>query len=231
MLCRCEAFVSPVLRPTRISGAAILISSAIAVISESGPARFLSMSLESAFNGETYTICVTSSSPESSPSQIRSSMHFRKAASVFSRPRRCRDQRVLPLRYRLPALRLGLRRPLKLLLKPSLYNWMKKHLFPIPECYHTPPLRPVFHFDEVSTLVYNSAVFEIVESPSFKDWIRGLRDRDAKNRINGRLKIVSSGNLGDVRSVGQGLWELRIRYGPGYRVYFIREGLTIIVFT
>ncbi len=81
----------------------------------------------------------------------------------------------------------------------------------------------------VSTQVYNSGVFEIIESASFKNWIRGLRDREAKNRINGRLKTVASGNVGDVSSVGTGLWELRIHYGPGYRVYFIREGHRIIV--
>ena len=86
MLCRWEALVSPVLSPTRISGAWTPLSSALAVISASGPARFLSMSLDSAFSGETYTICVTSSSPESSPSRIRSSMHFRNAASVLPEP-------------------------------------------------------------------------------------------------------------------------------------------------
>ena len=69
----------------------------------------------------------------------------------------------------------------------------------------------------------------IVESPTFKWWIRGLRDRRAVARINARLRNFSRGNLGDTKSVGDGVSEVRIHHGPGYRVYFIREGASVII--
>ena len=69
----------------------------------------------------------------------------------------------------------------------------------------------------------------VVESGTFKRWIRGLRDKRAVARINARLRSVSMGNLGDARSVGDGVSELRVHYGPGYRIYCIREGATVVV--
>ena len=72
-------------------------------------------------------------------------------------------------------------------------------------------------------------MLEIVESATFKRWIRTLRDRRTVARINARLRNVSLGNLGDVRRVGDGISEMRIHYGPGYRIYFIRRGPTLIV--
>lgn len=56
-----------------------------------------------------------------------------------------------------------------------------------------------------------------------------MRDRRAVARINARLRNVSLGNLGDVKSVGDGISEMRIPYGPGYRIYFMRRGLTLVV--
>lgn len=56
-----------------------------------------------------------------------------------------------------------------------------------------------------------------------------MRDRRAVARINARLRNVSLGNLGDIRSVGDGISEMRIPYGPGYRIYFMRRGLTLVV--
>lgn len=78
-------------------------------------------------------------------------------------------------------------------------------------------------------MVHNPGVLEIVESATFKRWVRRLRDRHVVARINARLRNVSLGNLGDVRSVGDGISEMRIPYGPGYRIYFVRRDLTLVV--
>ena len=66
------------------------------------------------------------------------------------------------------------------------------------------------------------------QSP-FGRWLRGLRDRDARARILVRLNRVRLGNFGDCRPVGHGVMELRLPFGPGYRVYFARQGDTVAV--
>lgn len=63
----------------------------------------------------------------------------------------------------------------------------------------------------------------------FVDWLAGLSDRQARARIEARLARVASGNLGDVEPVGEGVMELRIDWGPGYRVYYSRLGRTILL--
>ena len=63
----------------------------------------------------------------------------------------------------------------------------------------------------------------------FGKWLSGLRDRRAKAKISARLESVQQGNLGDCRAVGQGVSEMRIHYGPGYRIYFIKSGIEIVV--
>lgn len=63
----------------------------------------------------------------------------------------------------------------------------------------------------------------------FADWLKGLQDRTARARITKRLMRIPDGNLGDVRPVGGGISELRIHYGPGYRVYFEQRGLVLII--
>ncbi|MEH1944714.1 MAG: type II toxin-antitoxin system RelE/ParE family toxin [Nostoc sp.] len=63
----------------------------------------------------------------------------------------------------------------------------------------------------------------------FDEWLDSLRDRRAKAKIRARLDRVEDGNLGDCKSVGEGVFELRIDYGPGYRIYFGEEGITIII--
>ena len=72
-------------------------------------------------------------------------------------------------------------------------------------------------------------MIEVIQSSTFRRWIRRLRDRRAVARINARLRNVSIGNLGDTTSVGDGVFEMRIHYGPGYRLYFLREGPAVIV--
>ena len=70
---------------------------------------------------------------------------------------------------------------------------------------------------------------EVVESATFKRWIRGLRDRSAIARVNARLRNVSLGNVGDARPVGGGMFEMRVHHGPGYRIYFLREDATVVL--
>ena len=70
---------------------------------------------------------------------------------------------------------------------------------------------------------------EIVESTTFKRWIRDLRDRSAVARINARLRNLSLDNAGDVKSLGGGLFEMRIHRGPGYRLYFLHESTTVVM--
>ena len=72
-------------------------------------------------------------------------------------------------------------------------------------------------------------MFEIIKSETFDSWFKGLRDKRAAARINARLRRVSLGNLGDVAPVGDGISEMRIFYGPGYRIYFVQEGQVLIV--
>ncbi len=69
----------------------------------------------------------------------------------------------------------------------------------------------------------------IVQSRTFTRWVDNLRDRRAVARIQARLRNVSLGNFGDVAAVGDGVSRMRIHYGPGYRLYFIREDDTVIV--
>lgn len=61
---------------------------------------------------------------------------------------------------------------------------------------------------------------EVLKTDNFADWIDHLRDVRARARIQVRLERLSLGNFGDVKSVGNGLSELRVHYGPGYRIYF-----------
>ncbi|HQY58879.1 MAG: type II toxin-antitoxin system RelE/ParE family toxin [Nitrospira sp.] len=63
----------------------------------------------------------------------------------------------------------------------------------------------------------------------FSEWLISLRDHRARAKIRVRLDRVSLGNFGDCHGVGGGVQELRIDYGPGYRVYFGQEGTTIVV--
>ena len=69
----------------------------------------------------------------------------------------------------------------------------------------------------------------IVQTATFRAWLNGLRDRRAAGRIRARMRRMAGGNLGDVKPVGNGVFEARIFHRPGYRLYFIREGNAVIV--
>jgi putative addiction module killer protein len=72
-------------------------------------------------------------------------------------------------------------------------------------------------------------VIEIRQTEAFASWFRDLRDRRARARVQVRIDRLSLGNPGDAKPVGEGVSELRIDYGPGYRVYFVQRGATLIV--
>lgn len=70
---------------------------------------------------------------------------------------------------------------------------------------------------------------EVVKSATFDRWLRRLRDRQVAARIQVRVDRLAAGNPGDVRPVGAGVSELRVNYGPGYRIYYLQQGLRLIV--
>lgn len=72
-------------------------------------------------------------------------------------------------------------------------------------------------------------MIEIRKTEVFAAWIDNLDDKRARARIQVRIERLALGNPGDVKPVGEGVSELRIDYGPGYRVYFTRVGLEIVV--
>jgi putative addiction module killer protein len=72
-------------------------------------------------------------------------------------------------------------------------------------------------------------MFEIIESATFSKWLSGLKDRQARMRVYVRLDRLSLGNFGDAGPIGEGLSELRIHYGPGYRLYYIQRDTRIVI--
>ena len=81
----------------------------------------------------------------------------------------------------------------------------------------------------MNTAVYILPMFTVIQSDEFRSWSAGLRDVKTVARIDARLRRVEMGNLGDVKSVGGRVSEMRIDYGPGYRLYFTRRGFELIV--
>lgn len=67
-------------------------------------------------------------------------------------------------------------------------------------------------------------MIEVRRTNVYDKWIKELRDLDARSRVNVRVRRLSLGNPGDVRPVGEGVSEMRINYGPGYRVYYVQRG-------
>jgi putative addiction module killer protein len=72
-------------------------------------------------------------------------------------------------------------------------------------------------------------MIEIRKTDLFANWLDNLHDIQAKARVLVRIERLASGNAGDVKPVGEGVSEMRINYGPGYRVYFVQRGSELII--
>jgi putative addiction module killer protein len=72
-------------------------------------------------------------------------------------------------------------------------------------------------------------VIEVRQTETYAEWFASLRDQKARARIDVRIRRLSMGNPGDVKPIGSGVSELRIDYGPGYRVYFSQRGPMLII--
>ena len=76
---------------------------------------------------------------------------------------------------------------------------------------------------------YSSQMIEVRKTEIFTKWFENLKDRQAKARIQVRIDRIEMGNFGDVASVGESVSELRIFYGPGYRIYFVQRGAVVVI--
>ena len=72
-------------------------------------------------------------------------------------------------------------------------------------------------------------MIQIQQTKTYVKWFSGLRDRVARARIDIRIRRLSLGNAGNAKPVGDGVSELRVDYGPGYRIYFVQRGEVVIV--
>ncbi|MBC7986436.1 MAG: type II toxin-antitoxin system RelE/ParE family toxin [Sphingomonadaceae bacterium] len=72
-------------------------------------------------------------------------------------------------------------------------------------------------------------MIEVVKTAAFRRWLDGLRDARAFAKVTTRIMRMRDGNFGDVRPVGKGVSEMRIDYGPGYRVYFVQRGSALVI--
>ena len=72
-------------------------------------------------------------------------------------------------------------------------------------------------------------MIEIRQTETYKKWFDSLKDRKARMRIDIRIRRISLGNFGDVKSVGEGVSEIRIDYGPGYRIYYLQRKNKVII--
>lgn len=72
-------------------------------------------------------------------------------------------------------------------------------------------------------------MIDVRQTETFAKWLRSLHDSNAKLRIAARMKRMAFGNFGDVKPVGSGVSEMRVDYGPGYRVYFVQRGGTVVI--
>jgi putative addiction module killer protein len=83
--------------------------------------------------------------------------------------------------------------------------------------------------DKPYNVLYKGHAVRIFQTPDFRDWLKKLRDRKARLRIAERIDRLVAGNFGDTKSVGEGVKELRMRFGPGYRVYYIWRGDVLVI--
>ena len=90
-------------------------------------------------------------------------------------------------------------------------------------------ITPAQQIDLLYIIVYNISMYKIVQTETYKKWFKKLKDHTAKFAIGQRLERMKSGNFGDSKSVGDGVFELRVNVGKGYRVYFTNDGIEIVI--
>lgn len=88
---------------------------------------------------------------------------------------------------------------------------------------------PPRKIDKSPPVSYKGQAFQLEETAVFSDWLGSLRDRRARLRIVDRLKRASNGNFGDWKSAKDGLFEMRVDVGPGYRVYYFQRGKQLVI--
>lgn len=76
---------------------------------------------------------------------------------------------------------------------------------------------------------YSGHMLAVYKTEDFARWFEGLRDRQARARIQARIDRLEQGHFGDAQSVGDGVSELRLFHGPGYRIYFTKRSLVIVI--
>ena len=76
---------------------------------------------------------------------------------------------------------------------------------------------------------YNQPVFIVKTTPEFVRWLASLKDRMMQRRLARRLEKAQEGNLGDVKPVGEGVFEMREFFGPGWRMYYVQHGDVLVV--
>ena len=94
-------------------------------------------------------------------------------------------------------------------------------------CHPTPP--EVIRVDVVYPKEYTRIMKTILTTEVFDTWFANLKDKQASRRIQVRIDRAEDGNFGDCKPVGEGVSEMRIHYGPGYRVYFMQRGMEIVI--
>ena len=72
-------------------------------------------------------------------------------------------------------------------------------------------------------------MYTIYQLPEFDAWLSGIKDGMTRRRLGRRLENAQRGSLGDVKPVGEGVWEMREFFGPGWRMYFVQRGAVLIV--
>ena len=72
-------------------------------------------------------------------------------------------------------------------------------------------------------------MYTVIQIPAFSDWLRAIKDRSVQVRLMKRLRKAQLGNLGDVKQVGSGVWEMREFFGPGWRMYYTQRGNVLII--
>ena len=83
--------------------------------------------------------------------------------------------------------------------------------------------------DKPPSVLYEGQEIKTLQTTEFRKWLDGLRDRQARVRIDDRLKRLANGNAGDTKPVGEGVQELRLPFGSGYRVYYKWHGEILVL--